>query len=320
MTDDDEPVRGEIRLADYRRVSHGLYVKKRADLTEWDEFLRDLRAIQLVLPKGAVFTHLTAAKLLGWQLPKKIEQTPFFASVRGKATCPRRPGLICSRLTNESKTSKCHGLPVDSAEEILLRAARDLGVLDLVIMIDSALRLGHLKRARMRALLESGRPGVRRLRAAYALADKKAESGAESVLRAFALIMDVPVDSQVKLHDAGGALLGIADLKIRSSPHLLEYDGEDHRTAKQHAKDLRRERGLVSAGYFRHGYTLDDLLNHSLTVMHELDRLLGRPHHLGRIRLWRGLVSESLYSEPGRARVMNRWRRQMGGFDWCGTA
>ena len=30
-------------------------------------------------------------------------------------------------------------LPVDDAEEILLRARRDLGVLDLVVLIDSAL-------------------------------------------------------------------------------------------------------------------------------------------------------------------------------------
>lgn len=172
----------------------------------------------------------------------------------------------------------------------------------------------------MRALLESGRPGVRRLRAAYLLADKKAESAGESVLRAFALIMKLPVSSQVKIHGDNGELLAVADLKISGRPDLLEYDGEDHRKAKQHTKDLRRERGLAAAGYRRHGYTLDDLLNQALTAMHEIDRLLDRPHSLGQIRLWRAMVEESLYSESGRARIMNRWRRQMGGFDWSGTA
>ena len=42
------------------------------------------------------------------------------------------------------------GLPVDSAEEVLLRCARDLGHLDLVVLIDSALALGHIDHGRMR--------------------------------------------------------------------------------------------------------------------------------------------------------------------------
>jgi hypothetical protein len=98
------------------------------------------------------------------------------------------------------------------------------------------------------------------------------------------------------------------------------YDGEHHRGKDQHRTDLRRERGWVGTPYLRRGFTLDDLLNHPAVVMHEIDRSLGRSHRASRLRRWRRLVGNSLYSGQGRERVMNRWRRQQGIIDWAGTA
>jgi hypothetical protein len=318
---DDEPIRGCIRLTSHRRVSHGLFVRLRDDLSEDDEFRRDLRAYLLVLPASAVFTHLTGARLLGWQLPKLPEQVPVFAAVDAKDERPRRHGLICSRLTRERRPlTSPDGLPVDAPEEILLRASRDLGLLDLVVLIDSALRLKHLNPARMEALLASARPGVRLLRIAWDLADRRAESGPESVLRIFHKVIEVPVDPQVELFDERGTSLGRVDLLVRGTSFVHEYDGEHHREKDQHRTDLRRERGWVGTPHLRRGFTLDDLLNHPAVVMHEIDRSLGRSHRASRLRRWRRLVGNSLYSGQGRERVMNRWRRQQGIIDWAGTA
>ncbi len=72
------------------------------------------------------------------------EQVPVFAAVEAEVSGPRRAGLVCSRLVRSTSTVPGRRFPIDTAEEILLRAARDLGVLDLVILIDSALELGHL--------------------------------------------------------------------------------------------------------------------------------------------------------------------------------
>lgn len=312
---DDRPIRGEVRLAGYRRVSHGLYVVVRDNLTPYEELLRDLRALLLVLPECAVFTHVTAARLLGWQLPGLPEQVPYFASVRGGRR-PRRPGLICSRLTHHQAPGLVEGLPIDTPEEILLRCARDLGVLDLVIMIDSALRIGHVDPGRMRALLATSRPGVVRLRKAWKLADQKAESGGETVLRIFHLAMEVAVESQVDLFDEDGTFLARADLMIRGTGLLREYDGAIHRDQRRHRADLRRERSLSGTPYKRSAFTLVDLLNHPATLMHELDRLMCRPHKLARLARWRALVDESLYSATGRQRIVNRWRRAMGVVEW----
>mgnify|MGYP000935041667 CR=1 FL=1 len=317
---DDLPFRGEIRLAGHRRVSHGLGVVRRDDLTEDQEYLRDLEAYLLVLPPSAVFTHLTAARLLGWQLPRLPEQVPVFVAVDRDDPRPRRHGLICSRLIRDSRPGVVDGLPVDAAEEILLRAARDLGTLDMVILIDSALRLKHLDPARMEQLLKSGRPGVRVLREAWNRATGKADSAGESVLQQFHVVLEIAFEPQADIWDDDGRLIACADLRVTGTDFLHEYDGEHHRDKNQHRTDLRRDRGIAGEPYVRRGFVLDDLLNHAGIVMHELDRALDRPHRVRRLRAWRRLVDNSMYSPTGRDRIMNRWRRQGGLADWSRAA
>lgn len=317
---DDRPIRGEIRLAKLRRVSHGLGLVKKPDLSDQEEWHRDLRAYLVVLPPGAAYTHLTAAQLLGWQLPKLPEQVPVFVAVTGNEPRPRRHGLICSRLVERESPVLRHGLPVERAEEILLRAARDLSLLDLLILLESALHLGHIDHDRMTAILASRRPGVRMLREAWNRATGKSHSGGETVLQAFHLVMEVPVRPQAEVYDERGRPIATADLHVLGTNYLHEYDGEHHRRKDQHQVDLRRERGLTASAYIRKGFVLDDLLNHPVVVMHEIDNALDRPHDLGRLRRWRKLVANSLYSEAGRARVMNRWRRAGGLHDWSGSA
>lgn len=317
VADDDEPIRGERRYKGFRRVSHGLFLLERQNLSRDEEFRRDLRAWLAVLPDGAVFTHVTGAWLRGWAMPKLPEQVPVFAAVAGDPPRPRRPGLICSRLRRTSnRPEKCRGLPVDSTEEILLRCARDLGHLDLVIVVVSALRAGDVDRDAMRDILGSKRPGVIRLRAAWSDANAQLESPGEVLLYLFHRSIEVDVEPQVSVFDDKGSLLGVADLLVTGTRFIHEYDGAGHRDKIRHRADLRRDRGLAGTRYTRRGYTLDDLLNHSMTVMHEIDRALGRPHDHRRHDRWRTLIEGSLYSEVGRERVMNRWHRAMGFVDW----
>lgn len=202
----------------------------------------------------------------------------------------------------------------------MLRAARDLGLLDLSIMLESALRQGDIDRRRMEAVLASRRPGVALLRTAWRRASSKADSAGETLLGLFHDAIDVPVDPQVELFDERGNPLGVADFLVTGTCRVHEYDGEVHRQKVQHRRDLRRERAWAGTAYRRCGYTLDDLLNHPAVTMHEIDRALGRPHDPRRIGRWRRLVDNSLYSEIGRERLMNRWHRAMGVVDWSRTA
>jgi hypothetical protein len=315
-----EVLRGHIRLAGHRRVSHGLFLPLVPGLTRDQEFLRDLQAWREVLPETAAFTHVTGARLLQWQLPVLPRPVPVFAAVAGDVSRPQRTGLVYSRLVRQNHSADVHGLPVDAPEEILLRAARDLGLLDLVIMTDSGRHLHHIDRERMSVVLASGRPGVRMLARAWDLSDHRAESAGESILRVFHIAMGIPVEPQAVLVDEKGHVVGRADLRITGTDDLSEYDGEIHRTKGQHKTDLRRERGLNDTAYRRHGYALDDLLNHPITVMHELDRRLKRPHRMARLRRWQRLVENSLFGERGKDRVLNRWRRVNGIIDWSEAA
>jgi len=321
MRTSDDPIRGEVRAVGFRRVGHGLYLEDRPGLQEDDEFRRELDAWLLVLPAGAVFTHVTGARLRGWRLPALPEQVPVFAAVHGGNRHPRRPGLICSRLIPPADPGSQgprarHQLPTDTPEEILLRCARDLGHVDLVVMIDSALALGDIDHERLQRLLASRRPGVRALRVACDASDRRAESAGETVLRLFHRALEIAVESQVDLWASDGAFIARADLLVLGTREVHEYDGAGHRGSSQHRKDLRRERRLARSSYVRRGFTMDDLVNHPAVAMHEIDAALARPHEPERLRRWRRMIEGSLYSEQGRARMVNRWRRQMGVVDW----
>jgi hypothetical protein len=315
-------VRGHYRLQALERVAHGLFQPKLDDEEPRAALRRRLEAWLLVLPEGACFTHLTAAGLLGWWLPKMSEHVPVFAAVTGDAPRPRRPGLIVSRLR---RTEPGLGplwvgaLPVDHAEEILLRCARDLGVLDMTPLVDSARRLGHVDDKRMAAVLDSGRPGVAVLREAWLLSDARAESAMETLLRLFHHVSGVPVTPQVPLHDEAGRVVARADLGVDGTSHIHEYDGPDHRTREGQAAALRRER-LLAGRYTRRAWTLHELLNQPMTVLHEIDRALGRQHRPERVQRWRTIVGNSMWDETSRERLLNRWRRRAGLNDWRGCA
>ncbi|GAB2862725.1 hypothetical protein [Nocardioides pacificus] len=316
-----EAIRGHIREAGFRRVGHGLYLPHVAGSTPEEELIRDLKAWALVLPGGAVFTHLTAAQLLGWSMPRLPEYVPVFAATQYDDPRPRRPALICSRLTRAAEIHHHRGVPIDSAEEILLRAARDLSLLDLIVLVDAALHAGHTTAKRLLILCNTApRPGVRRLRAAVRLSDGRAESPWETLLRVFHVLMRIAVEPQFEVFDDDGLFIARADLLVVGTWFLHEYDGGVHRDADVQANDLRRERRLAGTPYRRRAFTADELLNRPLLVLREIDQALGRKHVPTRVHRWRRLVAESCWSPAGRARLENRWRKVNGVPDWAETA
>ena len=268
--------------AGLRRVSHGLFLPVRPVLTDEEEFRRDLSAWMLVLPEGAVFTHLTAARLRGWRLPSLPEQVPVFAAVRGTHRRPRRPGMICSRLVepgaHPAAPEMIDGLPVDAAgggpAPVFTRPRPPRpGRADRLGAGAGTHRPGpHGELCSPAAGRESAlcarRTGV---------ADQRSESGGETVSA------DVPRRDGRSGRSAGGPrrrggrLLGRADLLVTGTGNVHEYDGSGHRKRDQQRSDLRRERRWPRHPYVRRGFTLDDLLNHPGVVMHELDRALDGP-------------------------------------------
>lgn len=215
------PVLGRVRRSGWERLAHGLYVPA-AGRTQ----LEDLRAWQVVLPSTAAFTHLTAAMIRGWWEPATIRQ-PVFATIPHSEPRPRRPGLVVSRHPEPPLIEHRRGLRVTTAADTLLEAARDLAVLDLVVLGDCALRMGHLTIPELQRVTARRRRGAPLLRQVIPLLDDRSESPWESIMRVLHLAAEIPVTPQYKIYDDRGRFVARADLRIDGTRRLQEYDGAD---------------------------------------------------------------------------------------------
>ena len=294
-------LRGQARRQGWERLSHGLHLP--AGIHSTTELLH---AWSLVLPPGSAFTHLTAARLRGWWLPAEVEH-PVFAATWDTTTCVQRAGLRVTRHREPLPVVPHRELRVTSAPETLLAMARDLSLLDLVILGDSALHLGHCTPEDLQRGAASRRWGAPRLRLALPLLDGRSESAWESVLRMLHRAADVPVEPQHEVRDESGRTVGYGDLWIIGTRRLHEYDGEGHREKGQYHSDRRRERRLVELEWQRVGFVAGQVLHEAGDIVAGLDRLLGRTWDPRRLTRWQQLVGDSLLSPAGRARARTRW-------------
>jgi very-short-patch-repair endonuclease len=260
----------------------------------------------MVLPPHAAFTHLTAAEQFGWWLPERVPW-PVFAAAAQDDTIPVRPGLLVSRHAPRLDSVVVDELRPTTPAETLLAAARDLGVLDLVILGDSALRLRHCTLADLQLVASQRRRGVRMLRTVIPLLDERSESPWESVMRVLHQAADIEVEPQHKIFDQWGCFVARADLLITGTRRIHEYDGGGHREADTHVADLDRDRRLVEAGWQRCGFTARSVLREGGATIASVDRLLGRGWDPRRLARWNSLVADSLFGPIGRVRVRRRW-------------
>jgi hypothetical protein len=299
------PARGWLRGREWERITRGVYAAA-VNRTEFDE----LAAWQLVLPRTAAFAHLTAARLRGWWLPATISH-PVFAAMLNDDPRPRRPDLLVCRHTQPFPMNLVNGLRVTTAAETILAAARDLGVLDLVILGDSALRLRHCTLTDLQITARQRRRGAPLLRRLIPLLDARSESPWESIMRVLHQAAEIPVTPQHEIFDRRGRFLARADLRIDGTQRIHEYDGERHRDAEVHELDLERDRALLAERWERHGFTSKHLRRDGAAIIADADRLLGRAWNPRRLAAWQSLLDHSLLGRAGRARAYRQWRRAM---------
>lgn len=297
------PVRGWLRGPEWERITRGVYAAA-LNRTELDE----LAAWQLVLPRTAAFSHLTAARLRGWWLPATIS-SPIFAAMLDADPRPRRPGLLVCRHTQPFPMNLVNGLRVTTAAETILAAARDLGVLHLVILGDSALRLRHCTLTDLQITARQRRRGAPLLRRVIPLLDARSESAWESIMRVLHQAAEIPVTPQEDIFNERGRFMARADLRINGTRRIHEYDGEMHRDADVHEHDLERDRALLGDGWERHGFTSKHLRRDGAAIIEDADRLLGRTWNPRRLAAWQSLLDHSLLGRAGRARAYRQWRR-----------
>ena len=198
------------------------------------------------LPTEVAFTHLTAAELRGWWLPQPISH-PVFAALRQGDPCPHRAGMLVSRHPSRVPSELVSGIRLTTASETLLAVARDLGELDLVLMGDSALRLGHCTVDELVDTAAPRRRGAPLLRRVIGMLDERSESPWESVMRVLHRAADIPVEPQHEIFDQWGRFVARGDLWIVGTNRLHEFDGGVHRHPATQSRDLARDRPLIEA-------------------------------------------------------------------------
>jgi hypothetical protein len=309
MRAERDVVVGEVRRSGWARVGFGLY--RREDAV--DEVRADLLAWQQVLPPSGCLTHLTAAVLHGLWLPPVPEDLPVFVSMDKRETRPKRPELVVMRHTKPVATARREGLAVATPDEALLTCARDLSLLDLVVLGDSALHLGLTDLQLLRRSSARRRWGAAALNRAVAWMDARSESPWESLLRVFHRVCAIPVEPQHVVRDPEGRFVARGDLWLVGSHMLHEYDGAGHRDRRTHHDDLDRDRRLLNAQWHRRGYTAQDLIHRPEVILRDADLTLGRRHRVDRLDPWLRMLEESLFHEDGLARFAERLGRQASG-------
>lgn len=245
-----------------RRMGPGVYV----DAVAPDALDLRAEAMSLVVPESAVITDRAAAWLHGVDVlargahlflpPVSIFQPPGRTRIRTRSNVGGERMLALEDI-------EVIELPDGTAIRLTsaLRTALDLGRLlcrdEAIGALDGLLRLGAFEHDQLLADIERfhGYRGVIQLRALAPLADARAESPPESVLRLRWIDAGLPEpEPQVPIMGGAGQVFYRLDLGCREIRYAAEYDGEDyHSTPEQLAHD-RSRREIIRQ---RHAWGID---------------------------------------------------------------
>lgn len=274
-----------------------------------DSLAEVCRAIALVLPRGTVFTHLTAARLRGWWLPP-LAEVPVIACTDGDAPHHDRRGVYVRRCEiPPGHRDQLSGLPIASAAWTIAELAEHLSLVDLVVAVDSALHLGDVTESGLDDAVIRGRRGVRRLRQAISLCDRRSESAWETVLRLLHVLSGFRVEPQHVIRNGAGVVIARADLRITGTRRLPEYDGSGHRDRRQHELDLVRDKQLARLGYERFGYIASEILRSWPRIIRDAETACGLAADPDRAKLWREAFEASSLTRAGIHSLERRLRR-----------
>jgi very-short-patch-repair endonuclease len=240
---------GRLRAADLAAPFRGVRTPGPVDS------LRGLcEAYAARMPPGQYFSHLTAAQLWGFPLPRRLEGAPLHVSVAAPAREPRMRGVVGRRGTAGAGIRLLFALPVLAPADTWFQLARFLGPDELIVAGDRLFKWrDHLvTRAELAEAGErlSQQAGIRRARLALRELRENSNSPRETRLRLEVLRAGFPepeLNGEIVLGD-GRRTWG--DLVFRKWRTLLEFDGEQHRTQdRQWRRDVDRLNDLVEHGW-----------------------------------------------------------------------
>lgn len=247
----------------FRSVYRGILIASAVP----DTIVVRARAARLLLPKDAVFSHHTAARLLGGPAP----DTSFIHASIGRDHRRRIAQVQLHRFTYEPDAMWRHGLPVTTPAQTFLHLALGLDLLHVVALGDALVRRGRIARDSLRAEVASWQGhGAAAASLAVDHVRDGVDSPPESHLRLLFVLAGLPepeVDAQIV--DEEGVLMFRVELAFRNTPRRgpqgqvnlgFEYDGREwHSTPEQKGHDADRRAALREQGWFIEVLTAGDL-------------------------------------------------------------
>ncbi|WP_169514078.1 DUF559 domain-containing protein [Jonesia quinghaiensis] len=224
-----------------------------------------IAAVGPSLSARAAMSHASAALLHGMIYPgdeTTVHVTESRGGSRGKV------GVIVHRQeVSPGHLSTHEGLPITSAERTVVDCARQLNVVDALVVADSAAALGLDRDAAM-GIVEAmpDRRGTKR--AAWVLKHASAGSESPGETRTRALVVAAglpPVTTQLPIHTDRGRYY--ADLACTDLRLIIEYDGRDKYGSREDLfAEKLREDALRAAGWAVMRVTARDLRDASAFV------------------------------------------------------
>lgn len=286
IRDDDAPVRpftvaqarregmsdARIRSSEFAAPFHGVRAAHGVE--------RDVTALAhayaVKMRRDAVFSHVTAAQLLGLPLPSRFGPSPLHVLVPTGTAPVRGRGIRGHHAERMPEPVRLDGLRVLPPAETWATLGAHLEVPDLVAVGDAIIvrdpaSVGHASLTRLRDVLEGWRStrGSVALRGAIDGIRLGAASRPESLLRVLLTAAGFP-EPVLNLRVPGSA--SIVDLAWPELRFGIEYDGGYHRSARQYGVDLGRQEAIHDLGWLLMRVRKEELFGDPLLVVERARR------------------------------------------------
>lgn len=237
----------QLRHDQVVRTSRDTYLPR--DLSE--RLRQRVAAVLLGAPETAVVSHFTAAALWRLEIPLVADDGLIHLTVPAAARLRHRADRRIHGADLPARfVTRLGGVPVTSPGRTWLDLAGVLPPAALLAVTDQMLARKYERDAFERLLANArGRRGIRAARRVVEAADPRAGSPMESVLRWLLLEAGLPAPDLQHVITRDGRFVGKVDLAWPDAKVLVEFDGDVHRERRVFVEDVRRQNGLVLAGW-----------------------------------------------------------------------
>jgi hypothetical protein len=274
---------GRLRSKRWATPFHGVRVDRAAAV----DLRTACRALTAVTRVPIVISDRSAAELSDWWLPRQVDALIDVSVAPGDLV--ERPGVRCHRRVLDPKDLReLDGIALTSPVRTILDLAAQLPLIDLVVVMDSALKKRACTREQLVARAQDrGVRGITRYRRALELCDGRSESAPETMTRLVIVLSGLPAPTpQFKVYDKHGTFVARADLRGHGVHAAFEYDGGGHDEPVVHARDVKRWRDLRAAGYEVFPYTAAELFGAPHRIVTDYQRALGLPIDVSATQGW----------------------------------